>query len=52
MHKERFKNSAFLYNPNQTKRKIRTWKEKLPWITPHYAMKSNPTEIILKDLIE
>ena len=44
-------NSSFLlYNPKETCRKIKNWKKALPWIRPHYAVKSNPSDEILKDL--
>jgi diaminopimelate decarboxylase len=33
-------------------RKINTWKEKLPWIRPFYAIKSNPVEPLVKDVLE
>jgi ornithine decarboxylase len=40
-----------VYNSQETIRKYRYWKERLPWIKVHYAVKANPTEVILKDLI-
>lgn len=32
-----------VYNSRETIRKIRNWKEKLPWIKVFYAVKANPT---------
>lgn len=30
--------------------KIFNWSQKLPWIQPHYAVKSNPIEHLIKDV--
>lgn len=40
-----------MYNTLEVKNKILNWKSKLPWITPHYALKSNPIEPIVHDVI-
>ncbi|CAD8150165.1 unnamed protein product [Paramecium octaurelia] len=40
-----------IYNSNELKNKVSSWKQTLPWITPYYAFKSNPIEYILKDII-
>jgi len=32
-------------------RKFRAWNEHLPWIKAHYAIKSNPSTPLLKDLV-
>ena len=45
-------NSFLLYNSTEAKRKIEAWKKQLPWIRPHYAVKSNPCDQILEDLIQ
>lgn len=39
-----------LYNSNDTINKLKNWKEKLPWIIPYYAIKSNPIKPLLQDL--
>lgn len=44
--------SAFVYNSNELKRKYKSWMKSLPWIKPHYAIKSNPSTPLLQDLIE
>lgn len=41
-----------LYNSTELSRKVRNWKKALPWIAPHYAIKSNPSMPILNDLQE
>ena len=42
--------SCLIYNENEAVRKIAAWKKALPWIKPHYAIKSNPCLPILNDL--
>lgn len=32
-------------------RKLRLWNESLPWIQPHYAVKSNPYNKLLTDFV-
>ena len=44
--------SSLLYNSHETKRKYHSWNKALPWIKPHYAIKANPSDVILNDLIE
>lgn len=46
------KTSSFVYNSFETKRKYNTWIKALPWIKPHYAIKANPAQPLLQDLIE
>ena len=46
------KSSILFYNPNEAIKKIENWKKVLPWIKPHYAVKSNPCEEILGDLVQ
>jgi len=40
-----------VYNKNDLTSKVDAWKEKLSWITPHYAVKSNPISPLLQDLV-
>jgi hypothetical protein len=42
--------SCLVYNPTEASRKLKAWKNTLPWIKPHYAIKSNPTMELIKDL--
>ena len=42
--------SILVYNPNEAIAKISAWKKALPWIKPHYAIKSNPTKQLIEDL--
>ena len=42
--------SILVYNPNEAVNKISAWKKALPWIKPHYAIKSNPTTQLIEDL--
>jgi len=39
-----------VYNPAEALRKITAWKNSLPWIQPHYAIKSCPSMDLIKDL--
>lgn len=43
--------SFLLYNPIEATRKLDNWKKALPWIKPHYAIKSNPYEEIVSDFL-
>jgi diaminopimelate decarboxylase len=45
------KTSTFVYNSYEAKRKYKAWVKALPWIKPHFAIKSNPALPFLKDLI-
>jgi ornithine decarboxylase len=38
-----------LYNETEARRKLGAWKKALPWIKPHYAIKSNPAMPLLND---
>ncbi len=42
--------SVLVYNPIEAVNKINAWKRALPWIQPHYAIKSNPTTQLIQDL--
>ena len=42
--KDQLSTSFLLYNPTEAIRKLANWKKTLPWIKPHYAIKSNPSE--------
>jgi len=43
--------SFLLYNSHEAQRKLKNWKATLPWIHPHYAIKSNPIKPLLQDLL-
>ncbi|CAK69987.1 unnamed protein product (macronuclear) [Paramecium tetraurelia] len=44
--------SFMIYNSNELKNKVNQWKQALPWITPYYAIKSNPIDPILKVIVD
>lgn len=44
--------SVLVYNPNDALNKLDSWKKALPWIQPHYAIKSNPTSQLIKDFAD
>jgi ornithine decarboxylase len=44
--------SCFVYNSAEALRKLRNWEQTFPWIKPHYAIKSNPSLSLLKDVLE
>jgi|688.fasta_scaffold666306_1 hypothetical protein len=35
--------SILVYNPSEALNKIASWNKALPWIKPHYAIKSSPS---------
>ncbi len=43
--------SFLIYNSKYTMGKIHTWKQKLPWIKPFYAIKSNPIMPLIQDVV-
>ena len=43
--------SFLTYDDSSVKTKIANWTQKLPWIKPHYAVKSNPTQQLLLDVL-
>jgi len=43
--------SFLVYNSTEATRKLITWQSKLPWIKPFYAIKSNPLNCLLKELV-
>lgn len=43
-------NSRWIFDKNKLLNQIYNWKLKLPWIKPYYALKSNPSEEIIKTL--
>jgi len=49
-HTDPNSSSFLVYNSHEAQRKLRNWKSTLPWIQPHYAIKSNPIEPLLDDL--
>jgi diaminopimelate decarboxylase len=46
-----FGNSFLIYNSNEAINKLSNWKKNLPWITPYYAIKSNPIKPLIQDLV-
>lgn len=42
--------SCYVYNSTEAMRKFTNWNMTFPWIKAHYAVKSNPTLPLLKDL--
>ena len=46
-----FHNSFMLYNESEVARKINNWREALPWIQIHFAVKSSPSQPILEDML-
>lgn len=48
--KDCLSSSLLIYNPAEAARKIKAWKAALPWIQPHYAIKSCPSMDLIKDL--
>lgn len=45
------KTSSFIYNSYEARRKYQAWTKAFPWIKPHYAIKANPAQPLLQDLI-
>ncbi|CAK78892.1 unnamed protein product (macronuclear) [Paramecium tetraurelia] len=43
--------SFMIYNSIELKNKVNQWQLTLPWITPHYAIKSNPIEPLIQDKV-
>lgn len=52
INSDKLSTSFMVYNPNEAIRKIQTWQNVLPWIKPHYAIKSNPYDGIVSDFIK
>lgn len=50
MQEGNFQISTMLYNSQEVVRKVQNWRNSLPWIKMHYAIKSNPSLPILNDL--
>ena len=50
VQKEPLSTSFLVYNSNQVRNKLFDWNKKLPWIRPHYAIKANPINCLLKEL--
>jgi len=42
--------SFLTYDTKSVQERIYDWKTKLPWIKPHYAVKSNPIGQLLEDV--
>lgn len=49
IHKDPLGHSFLVFNPNEAVNKLRNWTNTLPWITPHYAIKSNPIKPLLHE---
>lgn len=49
---DKLSSSCLVYNPNEAHRKVSEWKRALPWIHPHYAVKSNPCQMLLNDFAQ
>jgi diaminopimelate decarboxylase len=43
--------SFMIYNRTETLRKIAVFRAKLPWINLFYAMKANPIDALLRDVV-
>jgi|JI6StandDraft_1071083.scaffolds.fasta_scaffold07085_9 diaminopimelate decarboxylase len=43
--------SFIVYNRTETLRKINVFRTKLPWVNLYYAMKANPIEALLRDVV-
>ena len=52
VRKEPLSTSFLVYNSNQVKNKLSAWHSKLDWIRPHYAIKANPINCLLKELTD
>lgn len=50
--KDTLSSSLLIYNPAEAERKITAWRNALPWIEPHYAIKSCPSMDLIKDFAE
>jgi len=48
--KDNLTTSILVYNPAEAEHKMTSWKNALPWIQPHYAIKSCPSMELIKDL--
>lgn len=48
--KDNLSSSILVYNPIEAVNKIKAWNKALPWIKPHYAIKSSPSMDLIKDL--
>lgn len=44
--------SFIVYNRTETLRKIKIFREKMPWVNLFYAMKANPIDPLLRDVIQ
>lgn len=49
LEENKMQTSCLLYNETEAQRKLQAWKTALPWIKPHYAIKSNPAIPLLND---
>lgn len=44
--------SFMVYNSTEAMRKLTYWQSRLPWIRPFYAIKSNPINCLVKELVD
>lgn len=44
--------SFLLFNPQAVRNKLLSWNRQLPWIRPYYAVKSNPIDVMLKEVVK
>lgn len=51
MRADPYGHSFITYNSTELRRKVSNWKRALPWITPYYAIKSNPIEPLINDIV-
>lgn len=52
VRKEPLSSSFLVYNSHQAMTKLSAWYAQLPWIRPHYAIKANPINCLLKELTQ
>ena len=43
--------SCLVYNPVEIQRKLEGWYREVPWIHPHYAVKANPVDQLVQQLV-
>lgn len=50
VNQDPFGQSFLVYNSHEALRKLNSWRSKLSWIQPFYALKSNPIDPLVEDL--
>ena len=48
--KNTLQTSCLVFNPVEAQRKLESWYKSLYWITPHYAIKANPSSELVQQL--